>query len=218
MLHPPRLAKFLIGLFASPERNDAYLGDIEEHFAERAASRGVFRARAWYWKEALGSLPDYLGNTLVWSWIMFKNNLKTAFRSLKRQKGYSFLNIAGLAAGIACALLIWLWVQDELSFDRFHINSSTLYRADYIRLQPDGSRGGASSSTPYPMGPAIQAEIPEIAEMTRIGNPGILLVQAGENSFYEETLRAVDPAFLRMFTFPLIRARRIRSSPVRSPS
>jgi ABC-type antimicrobial peptide transport system permease subunit len=205
MPRPPRLAKLLVRLFASPERNDAYLGDIEESFAERAASRGVFRARAWYWKEALGSLPDYLGNSIVWSWIMFKNNLKTAFRGLKRQKGYSFLNIAGLAAGIACALLIWLWVQDELSFDRFHLNSSTLYRTDYIRLQPDGSRGGASSSTPYPMGPAIQAEIPEIAEMTRIGNPGTLLIQAGEKSFYEETLRAVDPAFLRMFTFPLIR-------------
>ncbi len=202
---PPRLANLLVRLTASPERNEAYLGDIEEAFAEKAAARGVFRAKAWYWKEALGSLPDYLENNLIWSWIMFKNNLKTAFRSLMRQKGYSFLNIAGLAAGLACALLIWLWVQDELGFDRMHRNGGTLFRAESVQLQPDGSRGGTSASTPYPMGPMILAEIPEIKETTRIGNPGILLVQAGEKSFYEDALRAVDPAFLRMFTFPLIR-------------
>jgi len=133
---------------------------------------------------------------------MFKNNLKTAWRGLKRQKGYSFLNIIGLSAGIVCALLIWLWVQDELGFDHFHQNAATLFRAEY---KQDGSQGTSSPWTPYPMGPALRAEIPEITDVTRIGNPGVLLVQTGEKSFYESTLRAVDPAFLRMFTFALVR-------------
>jgi hypothetical protein len=58
------------------------------------------------------------------------NYLKVALRKIKRQKGYSFINIAGLALGMACSLFILLWVQDELSFDRFHANAKTLYRVE----------------------------------------------------------------------------------------
>jgi len=57
---------------------------------------------------------------------MFKNYLKIALRNLKKQKAFSVINIIGLAVGIACCILIFLWVQDELSYDRFHKNSATL--------------------------------------------------------------------------------------------
>jgi putative ABC transport system permease protein len=193
---PPRLARLLVRLLASVERNEAYLGDIEEMYAERISAEGARPSRLWYWKETLGSFPAYLRDILYWSCCMFKNYAKTAFRALRRHKAYSILNIAGLAAGITCALLIWLWVQDELGFDRFHQNAGSLFRVE---------RENRNSSTPYPFGPAIKAEIPEIANVTRVGNPGTVFVQAGEKSFYEQSFQAVDPAFLRMFTFPLVR-------------
>ena len=196
MSPPPRLARLLIRLFASIERNESYLGDIDEIYAERIASGGVRRARLWYRREALRSLPAYLRDSLAWSLAMLKNYFKTAFRSLLRHRAYSLINILGLATGMACALLIWLWVQDELGFDRFHEHSGTLFRVE---------RDNGNASTPYPFGPALEAELPEFADVARVGNPGTLLVQAGERSFYETGLLAVDPAFLRMFTFPMVR-------------
>jgi len=196
MSRPPRLARFLIRLFATRRRNEAYLGDLDEMYAERASTDGVRRTRRWFWREALGSLPTYFRDNLGWRFNMFKNYLKTAFRALKRQRGYAFLNIAGLAVGIASALLIWLWVQDELGFDKFHAKAGAIFRLER-------ENGGITS--PYPFGPALAAEIPEIAGTVRVGHPGVLLVQAGERSFYELSLRAVDPAFLKMFSFPLVR-------------
>jgi putative ABC transport system permease protein len=133
---------------------------------------------------------------LAWSYIQI------ALRKICRQRAYSFINIAGLAAGITCALLIWLWVQDELGFDRFHRDAGALFRVQ-TRLPWDPTTG--TITTPYPLGPALESEIPDFADVTRVGDPGVLLVQAGERSYYERSLLAVDPAFLRMFNFPLER-------------
>jgi len=204
MSRPPRLAKFLVRLFASRNRNEAYLGDLEEMYAERISASGRGRSRLWFWREALGSLPAYVRDNLIWSLTMLRNYLKTAARALSRHPGYTILNIAGLAVGLASALLIWLWVQDELGFDSVHRNAPRLFRVESVAIQPDGSRVH-SSRTPYPMGPALVSEIPDFDAVTRVGNPGALLVQAGERSFYENSLLAVDPAFLDMFTFPLVR-------------
>jgi putative ABC transport system permease protein len=203
MPRPPRLAKLLVRLFAFRERDDAYLGDIEEIFAEKAATRGPLRSRAWYWREALGSLPACLGNTLVWSWIMFTTNLKIAVRNLKKHLGYSGLNIAGLALGIACALFILLWVQDELSFDRFHANAKTLYQIE--QDQKMGQGVFHHSSTPYGMREALITEIPEIKDASRFFGGRTLLIRQGEKAFFENGVVAVDSSFLEMFSFPVIR-------------
>jgi len=134
---------------------------------------------------------------------MLKNYFRIAFRNLCKHKGYSFINIAGLAVGMACSLFILLWVQDELSFDRFHANAETLYR---VEQDQEGGQGKFHVNvTPYPMGPALKAEIPEIKDATRVAFPGTLLIRYGENAFFEPRVRAVDPQVFRMFTFPLIK-------------
>ncbi len=133
---------------------------------------------------------------------MFKSYLKIALRNLWRHKGYSFINIAGLAIGMACALFILLWVQDELSFDRFHDNAQTLYRVE--QDQAGGQGTFHVYVTPYPMGPGLKAAIPEIKDASRAARPGTLLVRYGENAFFESRVGAVDPSFLRMFTFPFV--------------
>jgi putative ABC transport system permease protein len=144
---------------------------------------------------------------------MFTNYLKVAFRNINRQKGYAFINIAGLAVGMACCILLLLWVQDEFSYDGFHENIENLYRVE--QDQKTGDQLFHVSVTPYPMGRALVAEIPEIADATRYDRSGQLLVSYQDASYYETGTAFVDPGFLRMFTFPLVKgdARKALDSP-----
>ena len=132
---------------------------------------------------------------------MFKNFVKVMFRNMFKHMGYSLINIAGLAAGLACCLLISIWVLDELSFDRFHDNASTLYRVE--EDQHYTGRLFHVTVTPYPLGPALVDEIPEIIDAARYVWAGGQLLRYGENAFFENNIRAVDPSFLKMFSFPL---------------
>jgi predicted permease len=133
---------------------------------------------------------------------MWKNVLKVVLRNIRRHAGYSLINIAGLALGMACALMITLWVADELSFDRFHAKAADLYR-----VEEDQSYSGRVyhvTVTPHPLAPALKAEVPEIAEATRVVGFHGQLFRAGDKAFFEDSVRGVDPAFLKMFSFPLV--------------
>ncbi len=139
--------------------------------------------------------------------------LKTAWRKMKRQKGYAFINIASLAVGLAGALFIWLWVQDETGYDRFHANALNLFRVEQDQIGGQGTFH--VYVTQYPMGPAIQNAIPEIKRSVRYARTAGLLVRNGEKAFFEDQVRAVDPGFLESFTFPLVRGD--RASALSSP-
>src|SRR6266511_3639510 len=96
---------------------------------------------------------------------MFQNFFKTTFRGLIKNGGYSFLNIFGLAVGIACAGLIFLWVEDEVNFDQVNTKKDLLY---FVREnQKYDTYTATFSSTPGLLGPAMQAEIPGIANTCR---------------------------------------------------
>ncbi|UCC38545.1 MAG: ABC transporter permease [Candidatus Aminicenantes bacterium] len=134
---------------------------------------------------------------------MIKNYLKIALRNIKRHKGYSFINITGLAIGMACCLIITIWVLDELSYDKFHENAASLYRVE--ENQHYSGRVYHVTVTPYPLAPALKEEIPEIIDATRVVWAGGLLFRYEEKAFYEYDIRAVDPSFVQMFSFPLLR-------------
>jgi predicted permease len=133
---------------------------------------------------------------------MLRNFLLITLRTIIRQKGYSLINILGLSTGMACTLLILLWVQDELSFDRFHDNARRLYR-----VEEDQHYSGSVyhvNVTPYPSGPVWKDEIPEIEDACRYHWPSGMLFRYGDQVFYERNTVAVDPSFLTMFSFPLL--------------
>ena len=93
---------------------------------------------------------------------MFKNYLKIALRNILKHKGYTFINIAGLTIGIACCLLILLYVQDEFSFDRYHSKADRIYRViEHVKI--DGV-GEESASMPFPFGSTIPTEYPDAVE------------------------------------------------------
>jgi len=133
---------------------------------------------------------------------MVRNYILTALRTILRQKGYSFINIFGLALGLACTQIILLWVQDEVSYDRFHENLDQLYR-----VVEDQYYSGATyhvTVTPYPSGPVWAEKIPEIRESIRLQYTGGMLFRYEDKAFYEGEMRAVDSNFFQVFTFPLI--------------
>ncbi len=133
---------------------------------------------------------------------MFRNYLITAIRTIFRQKGFSLINILGLAIGLACALLILLWVQDELSYDRFHEHADRLYRVEENQFY--SGEVYHVNVTPYPSGPVWKEEIPEIEDACRWQWPSGMLFTYGELSFYEGGCVAVDSSFFDMFSFPLL--------------
>ena len=131
---------------------------------------------------------------------MFWNYLKIAWRNIKRYKGYSFINIFGLAIGLACCILILLWVQDELNFDRFHTNTDNLYRivTEFHKTEPVTHYWPVCA----PLAPALKEEYPEIIKATRFTRLRRgQLIKFGEKIFLEPRICLTDPDFFTMFTF-----------------
>lgn len=131
---------------------------------------------------------------------MFKNYFKTAWRNLTRNKIYSFINIAGLSMGLACAMLILLYVKDEVSFDRFHKNVNNIYRI--VDVQKFGTVTRKSGITGLLQGPRFTENVPGISTFVRIqsGNEDI---KSG-NDIRSQELLYVDSTFFNVFTFPLL--------------
>jgi putative ABC transport system permease protein len=133
---------------------------------------------------------------------MFKTHFNTMIRNLSRNKTYSFLNIFGLAIGIACAGLIFLWVESEIKFDSFNAKKSSLY---FVRVnQVYDTYTATFSSTPGLMAPAMQAEIPGIANTCRITEDQTsLLFRLGDKSVYASG-KFAEPSLFSMFTLPFV--------------
>jgi putative ABC transport system permease protein len=134
---------------------------------------------------------------------MLRNYLLIAFRNINKFKGYSFINIAGLACGMAFFILISLWVRDELNFDRFHEHADDIYRL--ISEVQVGDEITLSARTPNPLGPALAAEYPEVINFTRTQGVENWFVQCGEKQFLNDTVACADPSFFEMFTFPFVK-------------
>lgn len=131
---------------------------------------------------------------------MLKNYLRVAFRNLIRSKGFTLINVSGLAVGMATAVLIFVWIHHEVSFDSFHVNGPNIYQAynrgkmnDQIRCWPN---------TPLVLGPTFKAEYPDIVNTARAHTQWFVTI-VGERKASTKAILA-DPAFLNIFTFPLI--------------
>ncbi|MGC3945128.1 MAG: ABC transporter permease, partial [Chryseolinea sp.] len=135
---------------------------------------------------------------------MLSNYVKVAIRNLLRQKGFSFINIFGLALGISCTALIGMWVNDELSYDRFHQEHEQIYRV--TATLPEMKVHAAV--TPAPLALALKEELPIIEEAVRISSINRDLIQVGDVKFEEKGLVFADSNFFRVFTFPLIKGDR----------
>ncbi|HMG69357.1 MAG TPA: ABC transporter permease [Chitinophagaceae bacterium] len=132
---------------------------------------------------------------------MLKNYFKIATRNLLRNKGFSFLNISGLAIGMASAVLILLWIQNEISYDHFHKNGDRLYQVWGNNIV--GGTISSGTATPEIMAPGLKNDVPEIDKVSRISWGDDYLFTVGDKSL-KASGNLVDPDFITMFNFPLI--------------
>lgn len=205
MNKPPKLAKFLLKILAYHEKDDSFMGDIEELFHDHSEYQGIWRSKRWYWWEIARSIPKFCKESIRWRSAMLGNYFKIALRNIRRQKGYSFINIAGLAVGIACAFFIFLWVQDELSFDTFHENADRIYRVVFS-TSDDGTPTNANGS--FGVGPAMKRDFPEVIETVRIRKMGQGVkryVGYEDKKFYELRFFFAEPSIFTVFDFPLVK-------------
>jgi putative ABC transport system permease protein len=136
---------------------------------------------------------------------MFKNYFKVAFRNLLKRKGFSIINILGLATGMAVCLLIILFIQNELSFDKQHDKAKDIYRVVLERSYP--GRSTSYSIIPQSIGAAIKTEYPEVLESTRLfnlGGNGSFFLRIGEKTFEEKSVLAADSNFFRVFSSTIL--------------
>jgi putative ABC transport system permease protein len=137
---------------------------------------------------------------------MLKNYFKTAWRNLSRNKIYSFINIAGLSIGLACAMLIILYVKDEVSYDRFHKNVNNIYRITTQGLDKNGVKGSKDPNTGYLQGPRFTQNVPDIKQFVRVQS-GTANIKTG-TEVKDQDLLYVDSTFFDVFSFPLINGNR----------
>jgi len=131
---------------------------------------------------------------------MFKNYIKIILRNLARQKGYALINILGLAIGIACFILIALWVFDELSYDQFHEKKQRIFRVNTI-----SSDFGIVTSSSWRLGPTMKDAYPEVESYTRVWPWARSLVKYEDKIFDEWNIYLADSSFFSIFTFPFIK-------------
>ena len=132
---------------------------------------------------------------------MFKNHITVAIRTLLRHKVYSFVNISGLAVGIACCMLIMLFVQDELSYDRFHKNADQIYRVLW-----DARYGDNEWTTPYvsvPISETLKERYPEVTYSTRLRRES-QTIHRESNYVIEKNFYYAESSFFDVFTVPFI--------------
>ncbi|MFC2146722.1 ABC transporter permease, partial [Acidobacteriota bacterium] len=135
---------------------------------------------------------------------MFKNYLKVSLRNIVRHKGYSLINVASLSIGMTCCILMLLWVQDEISYDRFHKNADEIYRV--VRETKIGGKKDHYSAAPNPTAPLLKERYPEVIDAVRFrGGYTDWLVQYGEKSFLNDRLGVAGPSFFRVFKFPFVK-------------
>lgn len=132
---------------------------------------------------------------------MFQHYLKTAYRNLLRYKGYSLINILGLSIGLACGILILLFVRNELSYDRFHRNHRNLYRVNLSHEQ--SGQITSMAVTVAAVGPTMMQEFPEVVNMTRLstGEEGYFTFE--NKHYFSQQITYADSSFFKMFSFGL---------------
>ena len=202
--HPPRIPRWILSSLTHYEHEYSLTGDCSEEFQHVRQQKGRLKAALWIWGQALCAVPLGIKRSLTFGGTMIFNYFKIMLRNIKRHKAFSLINIAGLGIGMAIAIFILLWVHDELSYDRFHEKSETIYRV-YEQWVTSQGAINPSASTPYPLGPALRDNYPEVLESMHLSVQYRNLVAYEDMRFYEDRFAFADANFYTLFSFPLIK-------------
>lgn len=213
-LQPPAWPLKLLRFFLKKQYLEEIEGDMEELFLLNAEHTSVRKARLLYTLEMVKLLRPTLLRNFKTSptfnqYAMFKNYSVIAWRNLIKKKAYSFINIFGLGLGIACCLLIFMFVQDELSYDNYHEKKDRIYRVIHGYRGPDST--DISSIHPYwvwnnaPVGPALKNDFPEIEKVVQFSGRADILLAYDDNMYQEDGVFFMDSTAFDVFTWPLLK-------------
>ncbi|GAB3916378.1 permease prefix domain 2-containing transporter [Larkinella terrae] len=216
-MKPPRFADRLLKLFCAPHRLEEVQGDLHEEFAYQVRRVGERRARWRYWRDVLGFLKpfaikrkstDYSTTTLT-NPLMLRNHLKIAWRNLLKDRQFTLLNLIGLSTGLACTLLIYLWVNDELHIDKYNEKDDQLFQVMANHFHEDDVK--TISHTPGLLADALAAELPEVEHAVTVV-PASWFASKGVITTGENHLKAggqfVGKDYFNVFTCPFLQGDR----------
>jgi len=220
------IAEWKRAMRRSPSIDEADLAELERYLRDKiedlAAAGGLSQEEAFLRAEAefrqAGSLDAAYAHVrstqparrFPWTKARFApgllwSNVRITLRRLRLQRAYAVINVGGMALGLACTLLIFLWVRDETSYDRFHAKADRIYRV-VLATSDDGQPTNASGS--FGLGPALKKDFPEVEETVRVRkmeqNPK-RYVGYGDKKFYEPRFFYAEPSLFTVFDFPLVR-------------
>lgn len=204
-IQPPGFFLRFFRWFCDPAIAEDIEGDLTEIFQRDAASGNITKARLRFSINTLrlfrpGIIKRFGQSSFIQPSPMFKNYFITSMRSLMRSKGFSAINIIGLAVGLATFSLISIYVYHELSFDRYHKNAGRIFRI-VENLRTENELLFQSTSSP-PMGPRMMKDFPEVENYVRFQN-WRLLAQRNNVSFYEPECYIADSTVFDVFSFKL---------------
>jgi len=204
---PPKLADRLLTWFCKPELLEEIQGDLHADYERRCAESSKRKANIRYWVQVLNFMrPFALKKTKTINHMgMLKNHFKIAWRTSLRNKGYSIINLSGLAVGLASFILISTYVYNELTYDRFHNAADHIYR-----VVVDVERGevkSEQSNTPGALRMALINEVPEIEHVTQLhpGFWGKTLVWNDKYKYYNKGVFFADESFFEVFSFEFLK-------------
>ncbi len=208
MEHPnirlPKIFRWVLRHLSLYESEFSITTDYESEYVEIRRAHGPLAAVLWLFWSTLQAISYYSSLSIYWSIVMFKNYLKITFRTMGRNKLFTIINVAGLTIGLTCVVLLALWIQDEVNYDRFHEDIDRIYltaahvKKSHVEYTDPASVPG--------VGPLLEDVFPEIEESSRfLYGPRTWVVRYGDKTFTEKRVYHGDPESLTLLTFPLTR-------------
>jgi len=181
--------------------SESMAGDLQEMYLARREDKPA-AARFWLAGQVILSLGPMLRANLRGLRALYRNYLVLAFRHLRRQKAYTLVNVFGLATGLSAFILIGLYLQFEISYDRFHPNDDRVYRISIRSLKQGQFESESHIFTP-PIGENMRREFPEVVDFARMSTLRHSYLRIGDRMHKIEQAQFASPGIFRLFAFPL---------------
>ncbi|MCK5147352.1 ABC transporter permease [bacterium] len=199
----PRWIHHLLTKMIPHETREGAIQDFEDGFLDQAVHQNRLSALYWIYRQILIMTFPIMQEKMEWSFTMLKSYLKMAMRYMQKQKLFSAINMLCLSIGLAACIMTLLYVEFELSHNRFHNHAEQIYRVDskvFMR-----TRWKSFNTVPCTVGPALVNQYPEVEEAVRMIWPGKIWVHIGERKIGETNINLTDPSFFTLFNFKVIK-------------
>lgn len=196
-----RFIDFLLEKLLPEKYRESFVGDLLESFEVRSTA-GRVSAKMWLFFQLLSSFFSLLRKNIYGSMAMFKNYFLMAFRNLKKHRAYTLINVFGLALGLSATILILLYLQFEISYDRFHENADSIYRVCVRHLREGISEEETHVFTP-PIGPDMKKDFPEVEDFVRMSTLRTAYLNVNNRAFKVDHVRYISPSLFDVFSFRL---------------